>query len=102
MTENTVKKKKVGTITLGFSLILIGIAFMFVDFNSPEDIYFLFSMWPVILIILGCEILLSGKFHPEYSFSMPSIIIILIILAFAFFMAFMEVFYAHYIAYGYL
>ncbi len=100
--NSMVKQKKIGTVTLGLSLILTGISFMFVDFTSPEDIYFLFSFWPVILIILGCEILFAGKLNPEYTFSAWSIVITLIVIGFAFFMAFAEVYISYFLRYGYL
>jgi uncharacterized membrane protein HdeD (DUF308 family) len=51
---------KVGTITLGSVLIIFGILFilsMFFQFISYDII---FKLWPIILIILGIEILIAN------------------------------------------
>ncbi len=101
MNNTPARPRKIGTFTLVLSLMAVGITFMFINFDSREQIRILFSLWPVILIFLGCEILISARLHPEYTLSVVSVIILIILLAFAFFMAFMEFAYSYYITHGY-
>ena len=100
MNEN-VKPKKIGTLTLGMSLILVGAAFMIVNFDSYEQLMFLFSFWPVILIALGSEILLFGRKNSAVAISGVSIILLVVMIGFAFFMAYMEHMLSYAIKYGY-
>ncbi len=99
--NSSARPKKTGTITLGLSLIAIGAAFMFIDFDSPNQLMILFSLWPLVLIALGSEVLISGKMHPEQTFSAASIILLIVLLGFAFFMAYMELMFCYYIPNGY-
>lgn len=96
------RPRKIGSVTLGISLIVIGVVFMFVNFDSREQIILLFRFWPLILIALGIETLISIKLHPEYTLSITSVFIIAALLAFAFFMAFSELAYSYYMAHGYI
>lgn len=97
---SSVSRKKTGTVTLGITLIIVGLTFMFADFSSGENMYILFSLWPVILIILGCEVLLSGKFSPESTFSFASVVMIFMLMVFSFLIAYMEIFYTSFVLHG--
>lgn len=54
--ENT-KTKKVGTFTIGFCLILIGIAAFTSMFIGIKVLKYTLYAWPIILILIGAEIL---------------------------------------------
>jgi len=51
------KTRRVGTVTLGAGLILFGLLFISRIFTQVITYEFAFNLWPVIFILLGCEIL---------------------------------------------
>lgn len=51
------RTKRVGTLTLGIILIIGGILFILKTLNIMTDYRWLFTLWPVILILLGSEVL---------------------------------------------
>lgn len=59
------KNRRVGTLTLGITLIAVGGLYL-ADLFLPavEPMYFM-RFWPVILILLGCEILVSWSLNKE-------------------------------------
>lgn len=60
-------KKRTGTITLGISLIGLGVLFLVHQFFPFLTYQILMMVWPCILILLGLEILVSyilGKDSP--------------------------------------
>lgn len=56
---NMIRSHKVGTITLGTSLIFFGIMFITRTFTNLLTYEFILKLWPIIFIILGFEILIS-------------------------------------------
>ena len=52
------RSRRVGTLTLGLSLIGAGILFV-IHLFIPDSLtyYFIFRLWPVLLILLGVEVL---------------------------------------------
>lgn len=54
------KSRRVGTFTLGILLIIFGILFILRIFLTDLTYHIIFSMWPVIFLLLGIEILLAG------------------------------------------
>ncbi|ROR29436.1 hypothetical protein EDD66_103374 [Mobilisporobacter senegalensis] len=54
-----IRSHKVGTITLGASLIFFGILFITKTFTNLLTYEFILKLWPVIFILLGFEILIS-------------------------------------------
>lgn len=57
--KETIRTHRVGTITLGVSLIFFGILFMIKTFTNLLSYEFVLKFWPVIFIFLGFEILFS-------------------------------------------
>ena len=78
----------------------MGVAFLLVDFDSPDSIELLFGMWPLILIVLGAETVITQKLHPEYTFSLSSVFIIIVLVLFAFCMAGAEMTFSYAVRYG--
>lgn len=82
---------RVGTVTCGLVLVLYGVLFL-IRIAVPGLKYeIIFDLWPVTLIMLGVEILLSstGKNQEKQKFiyDFPAVLIIVIMLFFAMIMA---------------
>ncbi|MBW6411616.1 LiaF transmembrane domain-containing protein [Clostridium weizhouense] len=77
------KGRRVGTLTAGIVLITFGVMFLLRLVNTTINISLIASLWPIILILLGIEIILSYITNKEekmkYDFGA---IILIIILAF--------------------
>jgi hypothetical protein len=81
------RSKRIGTTTAGVAIIAVGIVFMISIFIQNYD--FLFSalrFWPVILVMLGAEILLATyiKSETEKKMDVVAIIIMMLCVLFAF------------------
>lgn len=74
---------RVGSITLGLTLILIGVTFIFGNIYDFTMVGIIIKWWPVLLIMLGVEILISGysfeKSSEKLKFDGVSIVLTLII-----------------------
>lgn len=75
-----VRNHRVGTITLGTSLIFFGVLFITKTFTNLLSYEFILKLWPVIFIFLGFEILLSYVTNKKDHFVYDKGAIILIIL----------------------
>ena len=80
---------KVGTVTLGCTLILFGVLFLVHLFGGLLTYSFIFRLWPVVFLLLGGEVLLSTlpKTGQKFSFDGASIVLLVIMLLFAMCMA---------------
>ncbi len=75
------KTKKVGRITLGITFIIVGISIILQLFLKQEVISYILSMWPVILIALGVEILYySNKKNVEVKYDVLGFVLIFIVI----------------------
>ena len=61
MGRKTVYIHRVGTITAGTALIFTGVAFLIRIFFPALDIFEWIRFWPVLLILLGIEVLLANS-----------------------------------------
>ena len=59
------RQRRIGTITLGVSLVLFGILFMIRIFGGVLNYTLIFHLWPLILVALGMEILYYSCLAPE-------------------------------------
>lgn len=57
----TIRTRRVGALTVGLSLIAAGVLFA-VHLFIPEILtyYYIFRLWPLILILLGAEVLAAN------------------------------------------
>jgi hypothetical protein len=53
------KGRRVGTFTAGITLVVFGVFFLLHTILQKFDYQFIFKLWPVILIFLGIEIIIS-------------------------------------------
>ena len=56
----TYRSHRVGSVTAGISMIGYGVMFLMHLFLDTVDYRMMFSLWPVMLIVLGLELLLSN------------------------------------------
>ena len=59
--------RRAGTLSAGITLIVFGILFILRMFVESISYSFIFSLWPLILILLGAEVILSFIFNNENS-----------------------------------
>ena len=83
------RQRRIGTITLGVSLVLFGILFMIRIFGGVLNYTLIFHLWPLILVALGMEILYYSCLVPEKAgaYDFAAIIILIMIVFFAMCMA---------------
>lgn len=85
-------ERYVGTLSLGFTLIAVGIIFLSRTFSSLPELIDILIYWPVVLIMLGVEILFSYLFFRErMRISAVSIILIFLLCVFAAVMGMLEI-----------
>lgn len=83
------RQRRIGTITLGVSLVLFGILFMIRIFGGILNYTLIFHLWPLILVALGMEILYYNCLAPKKAgtYDFAAIIILIMIVFFAMCMA---------------
>ena len=63
--EKQIRVRRVGSFTFGIVLILTGALFLVHIFFPAFNYYLIYRFWPVILILLGIEVL-AGTRHKNY------------------------------------
>mgnify|MGYP000129398268 FL=1 len=86
------KTHRVGTLTLGVSLIVFGVLFLLRIFISSLSYTFIFRMWPIIFILLGLEIVIANITQKENKliYDKAAIVLTFILTFFAMFMSFID------------
>ena len=82
---------RVGSITSGLSMIIFGILLLGHSLFDMVDYRFVFSLWPVILIGLGIELLLSNIWEKKIVYDKGSIVLMCLMAFFAIGMAVTDV-----------
>ncbi|MDO4966505.1 MAG: DUF5668 domain-containing protein [Lachnospiraceae bacterium] len=59
MTNNTIRIRRVGTVTAGLALIAVGIVYLIKITFPVVELVTLMKFWPFFLIVLGIEILVE-------------------------------------------
>ncbi|MFA9398459.1 MAG: DUF4097 family beta strand repeat-containing protein [Clostridiaceae bacterium] len=81
------RRFRVGTFSMGILLILVGVLLLLDRFKIISSIKFIINWWPIILIILGIEILVyiyfSKENEPKVKYDGFSIFIIIILMLFS-------------------
>lgn len=61
MEKQTIRIRRVGSVTFGVVLVVTGILFLLHMFLPNLNYVMIFRLWPVILILLGVEVLLGTR-----------------------------------------
>lgn len=85
--QRTVSTHRVGTITCGLVLVAFGIMFLLHQIFPMLSYEFIYNMWPVVLIVLGVEILAStirkNEEQMRFVYDFPAVLLIMTMLLFA-------------------
>lgn len=85
------RNRRVGSVTFGLTLILFGILFLIHIVLPTLQYELIFRLWPVVLILLGCEILVenrkSNAKNCRFIYDFPAIVMLAMTLLFAMVMA---------------
>ena len=86
------KGRRVGTLTAGVMLIVFGVLFFLQLFVNAITLRLIVSLWPVNLILLGAEVLLSYFMNQENGmrYDAGAILLIVMLSVFAMCMAVLE------------
>lgn len=96
--RENMRERRVGTFTLGVVLLVFGVLFLLRIFFSSLQYYFIFTLWPLIFILLGAEVLYYALHQKQlqYKYDFAAIIIIMMLVMFALCMAGFDWMYQHY------
>lgn len=88
-----IRSHKVGTLTLGISLIFFGALFITNTFTNLFTYEFILKLWPIIFIFLGFEILISyiTRQKDRFIYDKGAIFLMILLTMFAICMACVEV-----------
>lgn len=84
--EKKVRTRRVGSLTAGLSMVVFGVLFILQGFVSTITYVTILQIWPVILIGMGIELLLSN-FSEKYVYDKGAIVLLLVLAVFAMGMA---------------
>ena len=76
------KSRKIGVLTLGVSLVAFGVLFLLRAFIPWLDYLYAIRFWPIILILLGVEVLLSALLPQKEGAPRPKVDALSIVLLF--------------------
>ncbi|MGH4139179.1 LiaI-LiaF-like domain-containing protein [Clostridium sp.] len=87
-----IKGRRVGTFTTGIVLVIFGIMFLLRLINPSINYSLIASMWPLVLIILGIEIIVAYIINKEeiMKYDFGAIILVIMVSFFAMGMGGME------------
>ena len=79
------KGRRVGTFTAGITLVGFGILFSIHTFFANFDYQFVFRLWPIILILLGVEMIVAYLLNKDsvIKYDAGAIVIVIILSVFA-------------------
>ena len=77
------RSHRVGSVTAGLSMISFGVMFLLHLFFEIIDYRMMFSLWPVILILLGLELLLSNFSTKKIVYDKAAIFLLIVMTFFA-------------------
>ena len=66
MGKQTIRIRRVGSVTFGTILILTGVLFIIHLLFPAFQFFFIYRFWPVILILLGIEVLAGSRYKTPY------------------------------------
>lgn len=92
---NTIRTRRVGSVTFGIALICYGVLFLIHIFVPDLPYYIIFRCWPICFIVLGIEILVenykSRDNEQKLMYDFPAVLMLGAVLLFAMVMAAVDV-----------
>ena len=85
--ENQIRTHRVGSITAGLSMIVFGVLFILHLFIGALDYTMIFRLWPLMIIGLGVELLISNYRSDQIIYDKPAVTLLFITTLFAMSMA---------------
>jgi hypothetical protein len=85
--EKQVRTHRVGAITAGLSMVVFGVLFILHLFIGSLDYVLIFRLWPIMLIGLGVELLISNYKSDQVIYDKPAVVLLFITTLFAMSMA---------------
>lgn len=73
------KRRRVGTLTAGITLIVFGLLFLGRIVIPTLDYTFIMSLWPLVLLFLGIEVIISYGVNKEEKMQYDGAAIVLVI-----------------------
>lgn len=86
----TYRIHRVGSITTGISMVVFGILCIMQHFVNVLDYSVILSLWPLIVIGMGVEILLSSSSNRQFVYDKASVFLLFVMAGFAMCMAIAE------------
>ena len=83
----TYRSHRVGSVTAGLSMIAFGVMFLLHLFFDLIEYQLIFSLWPVMLILLGVELLLSNFSKKKIVYDKAAVFLLIIMTVFTIGMA---------------
>ncbi|WP_251862063.1 DUF5668 domain-containing protein [Clostridium sp. Marseille-Q2269] len=79
------KGRRVGTLTAGIVLVISGIMFLLRSVINNIDISLIVSFWPMVLVLLGIEILTAYIINKEekMKYDFGAVVLVMLLLFFA-------------------
>lgn len=93
------KTRRVGAVTCGIILVVVGILCLIHIFYPAFRYEYILRGWPLILILIGAEILVANTTcaeNVEMKYDIPAVILVFVLVAFAMMMGCMEFVVEHY------
>ena len=81
--ENTIRIHRVGSITTGLGMIAFGAAFLLHLFLGVVSYEMIFRLWPLMLIGLGIELLISNFRTDKIIYDKAAIFLMIVVTFFA-------------------
>ena len=89
--ENSIRVHRVGTITTGLSMIIFGTLFLLHSFGYMLSYRIIFQLWPVMLIGLGIELLLTNFAKRKFVYDKGAILLLIVMTFFVIGMAIADI-----------
>ena len=86
----TYRVHRVGSITTGIAMVVFGILCILQNFVAVLDYSVILSLWPLIVIGMGVEILLSSTSNKQFVYDKASVFLLFMMSGFAMCMAIAE------------
>lgn len=93
--EKQMRTHRVGSITAGISLIVLGILFILHIFVDILSYGFILKLWPFMMIGVGTEILVSNFSNRKFVYDKGAVILLFLVMMFAVCMAGADLCFSH-------